>query len=513
MINNSLRVFRNTISLYMRTIILTLISLFSVRIVLNVLGASDYGIYNVVGGVVTMFTFISSSLSISSQRYYAIHLASDDWNGVSKMFSINMVIYLVFSVIIFLLAETIGLWFVINKLNYDIARTEAVVVVYETSIVSFVLSVLISPFLALLVADENLSLYSVVSIIEGILKVAVVFFLYTIRGDKLIIYTILVTLATLFINSIYFLYIKYKYRKLKFKIIKNAVEYRTVFSYLNWNLIGSVASVCKGQGINIIINIFFGTTINAARGIASQINGVISSFSQNFMKAVDPQITKAYALEDDDRFFRLIHVASKMSFSLLFFFSMPILFNSNYILSLWLKNAPQYSVWFTNLVLIDAMIASITDPILTAVQATGKVRLYQISIGGINLLNLPLSYILLKSIRNPLIPFVVAIAVSIMMGIGRVIVFRKIYHFNIRRYFLDVIIPMLLITTISTVVMSKLMSCATSLITFMIKVIGSGILNVLLVFFIGLSKDERNTVVYFISEIKDKRMGRKNEAE
>lgn len=498
--NNGLRVLKNTLSLYLRTILLTFISLFTVRIVLGVLGASDYGLYTLVGGVITMFSFVTNSLSISSQRYYAIHLASDDWNGVSKMFSINMVIYLGFIVIVIALAETVGLWFVLHRLNYEINRTVAALIIYEISIISFVLSILVSPFLALLIADENLSLYSFVSIVEGILKALIVYLLYIIKGDKLIIYAILVAIATVFIDAIYLVYVKHKYRKLKFILCKDISEYKKVFSYLNWNLIGSLASVCKGQGINIIINIFFGTTINAARGVASQINGVIVSFSQNFMKAVDPQITKAYAVNHDERFFKLIRIASKMSFSLLLLFSMPIIFNSDYILTLWLEDVPEYTSLFTSLVLVDAMIASLTDPILTGVQATGKVKLYQIIIGGINLLNLPVSYLFLKIIKNPMVPFAIAIFISFLMGFGRMIVFKRIYHFDIKRYILDVVLPIFIIVILSSSIMNYAMGHAVSFVEFLIKALGSVIINTLLIVIIGLNSDERKIFFSFIHE-------------
>ncbi|RHW04579.1 hypothetical protein DXA90_05290 [Clostridiaceae bacterium OF09-1] len=230
-----------------------------------------------------------------------------------------------------------------------------------------------------------------------------------------------------------------------------------VFSYLNWNLIGSIASVCKSQGVNIIINIFFGSSINAARGVATQINNAIVSFSQNFMKAVDPLITKAYANKNKDKFLNLINIASKLSFSLLFVVAIPVIFNSNYILTLWLENVPQYTVLFTNLVLIDALVASLTDPILTGVQATGKVKLYQIVIGGLNLLNLPVSYIFLKVMQNPYIPFVVAIVISFAMGFGRMIIFKKSVFFRITfRYITNVVLPMSIMSGFSVFVYEPL---------------------------------------------------------
>lgn len=494
------RVLKNTISLYFRTIILTIISLFTIRVVLNVLGESDYGVYNVVGGFVTLFSFVSGSLSISSQRYFALHLASDDWNGVSRLFSVNLIIYMIFIGVILFFSQTVGLWFVLNKLNYASSRTLAAIIVYETSIITFLIGVLVSPFLALLIADENLSIYSLISIIEGVLKILVAYLLRISSGDKLIIYAFLVMMASCSVNSFYFIYIKKKYKRLKLVLCKDKTEYKMVFSYLNWNLIGSIASVCKSQGVNIIINIFFGSSINAARGVATQINNAIVSFSQNFMKAVDPLITKAYANKNKDKFLNLINIASKLSFSLLFVVAIPVIFNSNYILTLWLENVPQYTVLFTNLVLIDALVASLTDPILTGVQATGKVKLYQIVIGGLNLLNLPVSYIFLKVMQNPYIPFVVAIVISFAMGFGRMIIFKKVYSFELLSYITNVVLPMSIMSGFSVLFMSLLFENSTNFAELILKVVGSILVNVFLIFVIGLNKNEKNMLLILLRE-------------
>ncbi len=494
------RVLKNTVSLYFRTIILTIISLFTVRVVLNVLGESDYGVYNVVGGFVTLFSFVSGSLSISSQRYFALHLASDDWNGVSRLFSVNLIIYMIFIGVILFFSQTVGLWFVLNKLNYASSRTLAAIIVYETSIITFLIGVLVSPFLALLIADENLSIYSLISIIEGVLKILVVYLLSMSSGDKLIIYAFLVMMTSCSVNLFYFIYIKRKYKRLKLVLCKDKTEYKMVFSYLNWNLIGSIASVCKSQGVNIIINIFFDSSINAARGVATQINNAIVSFSQNFMKAVDPLITKAYANKNKDKFLNLINIASKLSFSLLFVVAMQVIFNSNYILTLWLENVPQYTVLFTNLVLIDALVASLTDPILTGVQATGKVRLYQIVIGGLNLLNLPVSYIFLKVMQNPYIPFVVAIVISFAMGFGRMIIFKKVYSFELLSYITNVVLPMSIMSGFSVLFMSLLFENSTNFAELILKVVGSILVNVFFVFVIGLNKNEKNMLLILLRE-------------
>ena len=409
------KVLENTMALYIRMIFLTIISLFTYRVVFQCLGASEYGTYNVVGGFVSMFAFVSSTMTIASQRYFAMGLASDDWNEVNRYFSVNIIIYVVLSIVILFLAETIGLWFVTTSLNLDYSRMNEIIIVYETSVAVFLIGMVVSPFLALLVADENIVIYSWISIIEGVLKIVVAYLLYLLKGDKLVIYAFLLLFVALIVNGTYIFYCFKKYKKLRFCFVREWKEYKSVFSFINWNLVGAIAAVGKNQGMNIIINIFFGTVINAARAIAYQVNSVISSFAQNFMKAVDPRITKAYANGNENEFVRIIYISSKLSYYLLLAIAIPFIANSKYVLTLWLGNVPEYTISFVSLALIDALILSITEPILTAVQAVGKMKIYQLTVGILSLLNLPVAYFALKMFNDPVVPFVVAIILDLLI--------------------------------------------------------------------------------------------------
>lgn len=488
------KVLKNTIALYVRMIVLTIISLFTFRIVFQMLGASDFGTYNVVGGFVTMFAFVSGTMIISSQRYFAIGLASDDWNQLNKAFSINLVIYAVLALVILALAETAGLWFVFNMLNVDYERITAVLIVYETSIIIFLIGFFVSPFLALLVADENLLVYSWISVIEGVLKVAVACFLYILNGDKLIIYSFLLLAVSIIINGFYLVYCLKKYKKLKFKLCRDKEEYRSMFSFINWNFIGAVAAVGKNQGINIIVNIFFGTVVNAARAVAYQINGVISSFAQNFMKAVDPRITKKFATGDPDSFISIIYTASKISYYLLLFICLPFMLNAEYVLVLWLGELPEYTVIFTILALVDALILSITDPILTGVQAVGKIKIYQLSVGIISLSNLPIAYFFLRISDNPVLPFIVAIVLDALITVGRLVNFKMLYMFSILKYCKKIFLPAVLVTFISVIADYCMFSGADSFLQLILNVLGSIIIMSMLIYFIGLNKKERRFI-------------------
>lgn len=486
------RVVKNTVSLYIRMIVLTVISLFTVRVILNSLGAEDYGLYNVVAGFVSLFAFISGTLSIATQRYFAISLATDDWITLNRYYSVNLVIYAFISVVIIVVSETVGLWFVCKKLVIPPERLKACIFVYEFSIVSFVATLISCPFTALLVADENLSLYSAISVLEGILKVVVAYSVYTTPGDKLIVYSALLCLTSIISNSIFIIYGKVKYRKLKFSFQHGKSEYKEVFSFLNWNLIGAVASVGKYHGINIIMNLFFGAVINAARGIAFQVNSVVTSFSQNFMKAIDPQITKSY-VADGKRFVRMICMSSKISFFLLYFITLPLIMNSRYVFTLWLKNVPDYTVLLAILALIDALICSITDPISTAVQAIGKIKWYQIFVGGLSLLNLPVAYIGLRIYRNPLVPSFVCIAVSLAMMVTKIVSMKFLYgeRFSSKAYIKDVLLPISLISAVSSFISFKLFFGAENFLRLLLNVLGTVVLVGILIILFGMNKDER----------------------
>jgi O-antigen/teichoic acid export membrane protein len=499
-------VLKNTIFLYIRMIILTLISLFSVRIVLHVLGDADYGLYNVVAGFVSLFSFVSGTLAVASQRYFAVSLASNDWDDLNRYFSLNLKIYALFIIIATVLAETVGLWFVMNQLTIEDGRMTAAIIVYEFSIVTFAMSLVSSPFQALLIADENLGIYSWISIFEGIAKIVVVYLLYISPIDKLVAYGFLLMVVSILVNVLYALYTKKKYKKLKYSKVNDKGEMKTVLSYMNWNLIGAVGSVGKGQGINIVINMFFSSTVNAARAIGLQINTVVSSFSSNFMKAVDPQITKKYALGDEEGLNRLINTSAKMSYYLLYIICLPLIFNIGYVLELWLGNdVPNYTEQFAVLALIDAMALAFTDPLGKAVQATGKVKTYQLTVGICALMNVPTAYIALLIVKDPLLPAICSIVLSTFMAIGRIIIYKKLNNsFAIRSYLKNVIIP-ITITTIITVFFSILIvQPYTEFWMFILYVIVIVAFTTLVIFFLGISKLERQLLLSFVKKILKK---------
>lgn len=376
------KVLKNTIALYFRMIFLTLISLFTVRVILRELGAVDYGIYNVVGGFVSLLGFFTGTVVHIAQRFFAVYLARREWEMLQKVFSANLLLNAGIAFMVFLVAETVGLWFIIHGLQIPEGRHTAAIWVYECSIITFVGVLMSAPFQAALIAEENMGIYSLVSIAEGFFKLITVYCLIVSAGDKLILYAMLLCTVSLCINGFYILYSRRKYFYIRFSFCQEKKIYQNIFSFCGWNLIGALSILLRSQGVNILMNLSFGPIVNAARGIAFQISGVISSFAQNFMTAVDPQIIKTYANKDFNQFNFWLFFASKISGFLLLLFVIPFSLNVNYILDLWLGEVPAFTAWFTILILADVVVENITGPISTAVQAIGKIRKYQVIAGG-----------------------------------------------------------------------------------------------------------------------------------
>jgi O-antigen/teichoic acid export membrane protein len=499
---NNQRIAKNTLLLYFRMMLIMLVSLYTVRVVLNTLGVLDFGIYNVVGGVVVMFSFLSNTMASASQRFFAFDIGRNDMPQLKRTFSMTIIIYLIIAVIILLLAETVGLWFLNTQMVIPPDRMEAANWIYQFSILSFLVTIMIIPFNAIIIARENMSVYAYVSIVEVILKLGVVYLLVLFTFDKLKLYAILMFATTLITSGIYFIICKRKYEETNFKYYWDKDLFKTLISYSGWNLFGAVAGVINNQGINILLNVFFGPVVNAARGIAYQVSSAVNQFVMSFTTAVNPQITKYYAMNEKEKMIDLVFKSSKYSFFLVFILATPVLLETHFILALWLKIVPDYVVLFTRLVIINALIDSLSFSLQTVAQATGKIKFYQSVVGGTMLLNLPISYLLLYLKFLPQITIYVSIVISIVCLILRLLMLKKLVHFPISQYYQKVI---------KTVVITSILSLVFPLIIifqmdgnasrFIIVVLISLMLIVLSIFYVGLSVKEQQ---YFINEIKYK---------
>lgn len=476
-----------------------LVSLYTSRVVLNTLGVEDYGIYNVVGGIVSMFAFFNGAMSSATQRFLSFEIGRGDLVQLRKTFNITQTIHIGIAIIIFVLAETVGLWFVKTYLVIPTERMNAALWVYHFSVFSFMVSVIQVPYNATILAHERMNVYAYVSIIEVALKLLIVFMLTWITYDKLKLYGILQFVVVFIVAAIYRIYTRRNFDESKFELVKDKKLYKTMISYSGWNLFGSIAGVAKGQGVNVVLNMFFGPTVNAARGIAIQVQSAVQGFVSNFQMAVKPQIIKSFAAGDKDYMTSLIIKSSKFSFYLIFILSLPIILEIDQILKLWLKTVPEYTNIFTILILIVILIDSMSDSLMTGVQATGKIKLYQAVVGSLQIAILPISFIFLNYGYSPEITLFVNIVISIIALIVRLIFINKLIGFPISFFFKDVIFNNILVVALSFVIpyLIKMKMDANTLRIFTIAFI-SIIWSLSIVYIVGLNKSEKRSVVKLI---------------
>ena len=494
--SNTFRIAKNTLALYFRQILIMLVSLYTVRVVLATLGAEDYGIYNVVAGVVTMFGFLSGAMATASQRYFSFDLGKGDTEHLKTTFSVTFQIYLLIIAVVVLIAETFGLWFVNHKLVIPAERITAANWIYQAAIVSFVLTLVTTPYMASIIAHENMKVYAYVSIVEAVLKLGIVFLLKVLPFDKLSLYGVLLAVVAFVNTGIYRLYCHKHFEECRLHFVKDGKLFKEIVGYSGWNLFGSLVGVFKNQMTNILLNLFFNPLVNAARAVASQVNSAITSFSQNFSTAVRPQIIKNYASDKKDDCISLVFYGCKITFFLMYVFSLPLVLEMDFVLGLWLKNPPPLAVIFTQLALIDAVIDSISYPIMTLAQATGKIKLYQGVVGGILLLNLPVSFIVLKLGAPAFSVMTVAICITFFAFLARLLIVKHLTDFSLRKFSLQVVFPMLMVAVCSAAVPVLLkILIKNPLAEFLAVVFSSVVFCGVFIFLIGLNKQERNALV------------------
>lgn len=446
---NSKRIARNTFMLYIRMFIMLAVGLYTSRIVLLALGATDYGIYNIVGGVVVLFSFLSNSLVSATRRFLNFSLGKKDYEAVQKTFCMSMNIYFILSLIVLVLAETIGLWFVEVKLNIPVERSFAAFWVYQFTILTFILNLLRIPYNASITAYERMDFYAYVSLVEALLKLLVVYFLYTTSCDKLIMYAFLYTLISFVMFGVYKFYCNCKFKTSLYIIIWDKEIFRKMFSFSGWSLLGSAANISAQQGLSILINMFHGVTANAAVGIANQVSSNIYQFSGNFQTAFHPQIVKSYAAKEMDAFLWIIFKSSKFSYYLMFFLVLPIWMNTQTLFEIWLKEVPQYSVIFCQLILVVSLIECLATPLWMSVEATGEIKTYQILMASCILLNFPLVYLFFKLGYPVYTVWIIRIIVHIITFVTRIIYMSFKLEFPVRLYLKKVILPISIVTLVS----------------------------------------------------------------
>lgn len=498
-VSSSKRIAKNTLMLYFRQILIMLVSLYTVRVVLNVLGAEDYGIYNVVAGVVTMFSFLSGAMATASQRYLSFDLGRKDYEHLKTTFRVSFTIYILIAIVVVILAETIGLWFISYKLVIPPDRLFAARCIYQFAIISFVFTILTTPYMAAIIAHEDMSIYAYVSILEAALKLLVVLLLPILHADSMILYGILLFIVVLITSFTYIVICRNKYAECKSVIGYERSLFRELLGYTGWNLFGASVGALKFQGVNIILNQYFNPVVISARGIASQVNSAVNSFAQNFSTAVRPQIVKSYASGDKNEMNHLVYRSCKGTFFLMYLFTLPLCLEMPFVLQVWLKNPPVYAVVFTQLALIDVLLDSVNYPLMSAAQATGKIKLYQGFVGGVLLLNLPLSLFFLSLGYQPQSVFVIAIVLTLIAGVIRLLILRNIANLSLRQFIIKVYCPIALSTGGSLVVPLLISNYMSSSLSSFIFVLFVSLISIsIFSYFILLNKKEKQMIITYI---------------
>lgn len=392
-LHDNKRIAKNTVVLYGRMLILMFIGLFTSRVVLNALGVEDYGINNVVGGFLGLFAIVTQSMSSTISRYVTFALGKNDVSHTNRIFCTSVNIQVIYAVIIVVLAETVGLWFLNSKLVIPDNRLFAANFVYQLSVVSMVIGLISVPYDACIVAHERMSAFAYITLYDAVAKLVIAYLLYLRLMDNLIFMALLNTGVAWSQRVIYLKYCKKNFQECNYHFILDKSLLKRMFGFAGWNLIGSSSAVLRDQGGTVLLNMFFGPTVNAAQGIASAINGKVMAFAGSFMTALNPQITKSYAAGDMLYLYKLIYRGSRFTFCLMLFFALPVMINTHFILKVWLGIVPDHTVWFARLMMLFVMLESLSNPLVIAVKATEKIKNYQIVVGGLQMLNLPLVYI------------------------------------------------------------------------------------------------------------------------
>ena len=481
-------------------IISLVISLYTSRAVLAILGADDFGIYNIVGGVVVLFSFLTNAMTNSTQRFLNFTIGLNDPNKIANVFNTAMLAHFTIFGAVLILAETVGLWFVSTQLNIPTERYYAAHWVYQMSIIVTLLNIIVIPYRASIIAIERMDIFAYISIIDVVLKLIIVLILPYFSADSLILYSILLSCITLLNFLLSRTICKREMHFTHFNFIWDKQQYIEQMSFSGWYLFGGVALVGAKQATNILINIFFNVAVNAAVGIANQVRSAIFGFVTSFQTAFNPQIVKFYAAGDNENLMSLIYRSSKFSYYLLFVISLPVVVFCDDILALWLLNVPKYAVSFTQFVVLTSFTEALSAPLWTAIGATGKVERYQVWVSLILLIEIPIVYLLFKLGMNPVWAFVVNLTISIIAYLYRLVYIRKYVNYELKVYFRTVISPCIKVSILSIPVPIILNYLCASIPTIIMSIFCSVIISCMTIYLIGLNKSEKNFVVDILNK-------------
>ncbi len=501
---NNKRIAKNTLFLYVRMLLIMGVTLYTSRVVLQVLGVEDFGVYNVVGGIVVLFTFVNNAMVTSTQRFLNYELGHGDSEVVRRVFSASVTIHLGIALLTFVLAETVGLWFLEHYIQYPADRGWAVTLTYQFTILSTCVNIVRTPYNAAIIAHERMSFYAYISVIEAVLRLLIVYLLALASWDRLIFYAFLMFVVPVLITVCYYLYCRWSFAVCLYRFFWDKGLYRSLLGFSGWSLFGGVANMGASQGLNILLNLFFGVTVNAAMGIANQVQAAVYSFVGNFQTAFNPQIVKSYASGDRGYFIDLIMRTSKYSYFLLFAISLPLYICCEEVLSLWLGEVPAYTASFCRLMIIFSLLDAIQGPLWVSVQATGKIRDYQILMSVMILSNLPFSYLFLQMGYVPEVVLVIRCMLNFFTLFVRLWYLRRLYDFPVWRYLREVVGRVIMVTA----VVYPIVYLPLETMGFAWKIILLGMVSLLMdglaMYYLGLDREERKLLASQLKKIYEK---------
>ena len=494
--DNNKRIAKNTVYLYFRMLIMVLVSLYTSRIILKTLGVSDFGVYNVMGGIIGMLGYVNTLLSGGTSRFLTIGLGKKDMTRLKLIFSTSFTLCVASSLLILLLGETIGLWFVNTQLNIAPARMEAANWVYQCALFSSALTVIQTIFTASIISHEKMSIYAYMSILDVIFKLSIVFILLWFNFDKLKLYALLMFIVNVIVFSVYYLYCKLNFEEIKVKLSFNKELFKEMFSYSSWNMVGGFSNVLNNYGINVLLNIFFGTIVNASRGVALQVNNLVQQFYSNFQMASRPQIMKYYAQGKIVDMTSLIINNSKYCSLILLCPIIPIFIYVDKLLYIWLGQVPEYSASFVRITLIFTFLSSIDAPVGMGIHAVGKMKLPNCTTAIVNLLIFPLIYLIIKLGANPVVSYsfiVTALPINLCIDL---LILKSYIGFPVMTFIRKVLISITYVAMVGAIlpiVVSYLLPDTAAMT--IIKCIISAVYVAIIIFFLGLSESMRDKVL------------------
>ena len=507
--NNNQRIAKNSIFMTARMIAVMLITFYTSRIILEVLGVVDYGIYNVVAGFVSMFAFMSASLSAGIQRFYNFELGKSGNYGASQVFNLALIIQIAFAILLVIVIEPVGVWYLHNKMVLPLERMWAAKWVFQFAIITLVIHILQVPFTAAIMAHEKMAFYAIANVLNAILTLLGVWIIKGMSLDALVAYSLVVVFVALLSLIANIIYAKKNFPEIKldFKYRNNSLL-TNMLSFSGWNIFGTFGHMLKDQGVNLILNFHFGPIVNAARGIAMQINSALQSFVSNITIPVRPQMIQAYSQGNKQRSYNLTSAISKLSFIVLLLMALPIIIEIDYILHFWLgEQVPEYASIFAIVIIIDSLVLTLNSPISGLVHASGEMKNYQLFGGTMSIISVIFAYISVVIFDLPVLVFVAILLVDILRQIGAVIIVCKIEHgeFSTRDYRQNVLSPILKVTLLSIPIPLILHLCvANGLFRLACVVISSSLIIVFVTYLFGLNPQEKDIVNQITNRLKHK---------